>query len=65
MKDLPKRIAKFLSLGLSETAAGDASLMDGTGVRSRFDAMWDEALMASMSDENARWLVDHWGPRWR
>lgn len=65
MKYLPKRIARFLSSGRSETAAGAASWMDGTGSRSRFDAMWDDALMASMHDENACRILDYWGPRWR
>lgn len=65
MKDLFKRIARVLSSGLTETAVGDALLTGGSGIRSRFDAVWDEALMASMSDENAHRILDYWGPRLR
>jgi hypothetical protein len=65
MKDLLKRIAGFLSLELSERAGADALLTDSPEVRSRFDVVWDEALMASMSDESARWILDHCGPRCR
>ncbi len=65
MKYLPMQLASFLSSGLSKAAAEESSLMDGKGASPRFDAIWDEALMASMYDSNARWLLDSWGPRGR
>ena len=65
MKYLPKLIAKILSSGLSEAAAGNSLSLDSGGEHSRFDAKWEEALMASMFDENARRVLDYWGPRWR
>lgn len=63
MKYLPKLITRLLSPGLSEAAVGEPSSIVGTGVDSKFASMWDEALMASMYDSNAQWLLDNWGHR--
>jgi hypothetical protein len=65
MKYLSKLIARCMSSGHSESVAEDASRVDGRGGRSRPYTMWDEALMASESDENARRILEYWGPRWK
>ncbi len=65
MKNLQMRIARFFSSGFSEAEAQDTSLINDAEVRAQSDVAWNEMLLASMSDESARWLVDHWGPRGR
>jgi hypothetical protein len=35
------------------------------GGQSRFDAMWDEALLSSIHCETARTFLDLMGPRWK
>lgn len=65
MKYLSIRIPRFLASRRSRTAARDAALMDSPDAGFRFDAMRDETLLASISDESARWMFDYWGPRRR
>ena len=60
MKHLTHRIARFMS---AERPAAVAEIPSRIGMRD--DARWDEALLAAICDENARVLVDHWGPRCR
>lgn len=65
MKYLLLLFARLFSSELSTTAAGTTAAIDSTGGPSRCDARWDEALTASMFDENARMYLEHWGPRWK
>lgn len=65
MKYLPKLFARFFSSGLYATVASTTPSIDSTGGQSRWDARWDEALTASMFDENARMFLEYWGSRWR
>ena len=65
MTFLPKLIARFNRSRHSAAGTKNLSIHDlETEERSsRFDRMWDEALMASMHCEAARTLLDYMGPR--
>lgn len=65
MKHLPKQITRFFSSGPSAATTADAPAMDGSEGRARYDARWDEALMACMFDLDAYRILDYWGPRWK
>jgi len=53
--------------GFDQPATGTESQLasDSGGGHSRFDAMWDEALLASVHCETARSFLDRMGPRWK
>lgn len=53
--------------GFEQPATGiESQLTSGSGGgHTRFDAMWDEALMASIHCETARTFLDCMGPRWK
>ncbi len=64
MKHFAKRMAAFFSAGSS----APTRRLHSTDVRERQSlsaSIWDDALAASMYDENARTFLDHWGPRWK
>lgn len=65
MNILRRLITRFSGFGKSAKETGSfPSAQTGEGP-SRFDAMWDEALMSSMHCEAARMLLDRMGPRWK
>jgi hypothetical protein len=55
------------SSGFEQPATGTQSQLtsDAGGGHSRFDEMWDEALIASIHCETARTFLDRMGPRWK
>lgn len=61
MNILLKLITKCVCFGKAK--AGNLSLVETGHEPSRFDAMWDEALISSMHCETARMFLDHMGPR--
>lgn len=65
MNILRKLVTRLSGFGQSATGTGslpDAQTGEGP---SRFDTMWDEALMSSMHCEMASMFLDHMGPRWK
>lgn len=65
MKHFANRMAALFSSGPSAPVAARLSASDVAERQSLAASMWDEALAASTFDENARMLLDHWGPRWK
>lgn len=65
MKDLTGRIVGFLFRKLSASAIGNPLGLDGPGGHTGTANRWDEALMASITDESARRILEFWGPRWK
>jgi hypothetical protein len=63
MKDLTGRLVGLLFGELSATVLGNPPAPEGLGGYAGGANRWDEALMASMHDENAHRLLDFWGPR--
>jgi hypothetical protein len=53
--------------GSDQSATGTESQFNSVfeGGRSRLDAVWDEALLASVHCETARTFLDCMGPRWK
>jgi hypothetical protein len=47
------------------TRAESQLTSDAGGGHSQFDAMWDEALLASIHCETARTVLECMGPRWK
>lgn len=64
MKHYARRMAAFFSAGAS-APTGRLSTPDVRKRQSLSGSVWDEALAASMYDENARSFLDHWRPRWK
>lgn len=61
-----RRLITILSgSGQPKSGAGDRSPVETGRGTSRYDAMWDEALMSSLHCETARSFLDHMGPRWK
>jgi hypothetical protein len=58
-------ITRFSGCDKPATGTESQTMSDSGGEHSRFDAMWDEALMASMHCETARMFLDRMGPRWK
>jgi hypothetical protein len=58
-------MAAFFSSGHSAPLAGRQSAPDVRERQFLSVSMWDEALAASMCDENTRTFLDHLGPRWK
>lgn len=65
MTFLHKLITRLSGFGRSKTGTGCQQAADAGGERTRFDAMWDEALVASLHCEAARMFLDLMGPRWK
>lgn len=65
MKHFANRMAAFFSSGHSAPVAGRLSVPAVRDRQCLSASMWDEALAASMCDENARVVLDLWGPRWK
>jgi hypothetical protein len=65
MTFLRSLITRSSSFDRPSTGTESKTASDSGGEHSQFDAMWDEALMASMHCETARTLLDRMGPRWK
>lgn len=65
MSFLRRLITKSSGFEKPATRAESQPTSDPGGEHLRFDAMWDEALMASMHCETARSFLDRMGPRWK
>lgn len=65
MKHFANRMGAFFSSGVSAPLAWRASAPNVRERQSLSASLWDEALAASMYDDNARTLLDQWGPRWK
>ena len=65
MNILRSLLTKLSRSGQPATGTGRLTVVDAGEGPSRFDAMWDEALMNSMHCENASMFLDHMGPRWK
>lgn len=62
---LRKLIARFGGFEQLTTGAVNQFTTVSEGGHSRFDSMWDEALLASVHCETARTYLDRMGPRWK
>lgn len=60
---LRKLIARFGGFEPLATGTENQLTSVSEGGHSRFDAMWDEALLASVHCETARTYLDRMGPR--
>ena len=65
MNILRSLLAILNGSGQTATATGRLTVVDTGEGPSRFDGMWDEALINSMHCENARMFLDCMGPRWK
>ena len=65
MNILRRLVTRFSGFGQSATGTGSMPCAQTSEGPSRFDAMWDEALMNSIHCETARMFLDRMGPRWK
>jgi hypothetical protein len=65
MTFLRSLITRFRGSDQSATETESQFTSVSEGGHSRFDAMWDEALLASVHCEMARSFLDLMGPRWK
>jgi hypothetical protein len=63
MNHLRRLITRLSGSEQSATGTGSQHPVDTGGGPSRLDAIWDEALMASIHCEASRMFLDHMGPR--
>ncbi|HUS97945.1 MAG TPA: hypothetical protein VMX97_14555 [Hyphomicrobiaceae bacterium] len=56
-------ILSLFPLGLSTKSTVNQAQTDEGETSLRSDRRWEEALAASMYDDNARMFLDHYGPR--
>ena len=61
MSKLLKIILRIVLLGQSAKPTLNQIQIDESQATLQFDRCWEEALLAAMYDENARWYLDHYG----
>jgi hypothetical protein len=65
MTFLRSLITRFSCFERPAKATQSQLTSDAGGGHSRFDSMWDEALLASIHCETAHTFLAHMGPRWK